>query len=247
MAAAAQSAKQREQEGWLLTLEFPSFHAVMTYANDRALRETLYRAYTTRASDQADAPEQDNSELMVEILQLRQEEAQLLGFEHYADYSVDVKMAESPAHILTFLQELAEKSRPYAQKEFDELKTFAADELNIPQLEAWDVAYASDKLKQQLFNFSSEDLKPYFPADTVIKGLFKLVESLYNISIRQRTDVDVWHSDVRFYEIFDQSGELVAQFYFDLYARQNKRGGACFTISRFQTNLIATKALSGNR
>lgn len=226
LAAAAQSAKQREQAGWLLTLEFPSFHAVMTYADDRALRETLYRAYTTRASDQADAPEQDNSELMVEILQLRQEEAQLLGFEHYADYSVDVKMAESPAHILSFLQELAEKSRPYAQKEFEALKTFAANELGISQLEAWDVAYASDKLKQQLFDFSSEDLKPYFPADTVIQGLFKLVESLYNLSIRQRTDVDVWHPDVRFYEIFDQSDELVAQFYFDLYARQNKRGGA---------------------
>ena len=224
--AAAQSAKQREMDGWLLTLEFPSFHAVMTYADDRALREKVYTAFTTRASDQADNTSFDNSQNMAEILKLRQEEAQLLGFKHYADYSVDVKMAESPEQIIKFLEELAEKSHPYAVREFAELAEFAKADLGLDELKAWDVAYASDKLKQKLFDFSSEDLKPYFPADHVLSGLFDLVESLYNIKIKQKTDFDTWHPDVRFYEILNTEGTVQAQFYLDLYARQHKRGGA---------------------
>ena len=226
LAAAAQSASQRDLEGWLLTLEFPSFHAVMTYAEDRELRETVYRAYTTRASGEAENTTFNNDALMVEILQLRQEKAHLLGFEHYADYSVDVKMANSPFEIINFLQELAEKSLPAAKKEFAQLNTFASDTLDINELQAWDVAYASDKLKQELFDFSSEDLKPYFPVDQVLDGLFQIVESLYGIKINPHNIVDTWHDDVKFYEILNPNGDLVAQFYLDLYARQNKRGGA---------------------
>ena len=226
LAAAAQSAAQRELEGWLLTLEFPSFHAVMTYADDRSLREKVYRAYTTRASTEAENQAFNNEALMVEILQLRQEKAKLLGFDHYADYSVDIKMADSPAEVIGFLEELAEKSTPYAQQEFAQLEAFAAKELALGSLEAWDVAYASDKLKQALFNFSSEDLKPYFPVDRVLNGLFDIVQSLYGIEIKAKTDFDSWHDDVKFYEIVDDKGQLIAQFYLDLYARQHKRGGA---------------------
>jgi oligopeptidase A len=226
LAAAAHSASQRDLNGWLLTLEFPSFHAVMTYADDRALREKMYRAYTTRASDQAENQALNNNDLMVEILQLRQEKAELLGFDHYADYSIDVKMAESPSQIISFLQELAEKSLPFAQKEFKALQRFASENLGLDRLQAWDTAYASDKLKQASFNFSSEDLKPYFPADYVLKGLFQIVESLYGVKIQAQDEVDTWHEDVRFYEIIDSSGKLIAQFYLDLYARQHKRGGA---------------------
>ncbi|RVU85538.1 M3 family peptidase [Leucothrix sargassi] len=224
--AAAQSAAQRELSGWLITLEFPSFHAIMTYANDRALRETVYRAFTTRASDQAEDISFDNSQTMVEILKLRQEQAQLLGFNTYADFSIDVKMADTPKQVIDFLEELAGKSLPHAKKEFEELKRFAADELGLDDLQAWDVGYASDKLKLKLFDFNSEDIKPYFPADNVINGLFKLVESLYKITIKQNAGVDTWHKDVRFYDITNEQGELIAQFYFDLYSRQHKRGGA---------------------
>ena len=224
--SAAQSAKQRELEGWLITLEFPSFHAVMTYATDRNLRETVYRAFTTRASDQAEDTSFDNGQKMVDILNLREEQAQLLGFGNYADFSVDVKMADSPAHVITFLEELAEKSHTHAKKEYNELQEFAASELGLADLQAWDVGFASDKLKLKLFDFNSEDIKPYFPADNVIAGLFKLTESLYDLTITQNTDVDVWNKDVRFYDIKNLEGELVAQFYFDLYARQHKRGGA---------------------
>ena len=226
LAAAAQSASLRDLSGWLLTLEFPSFHAIMTYADDRALREKVYKAYTTRASEEAENPSFNNNQLMVEILELRQEKAELLGFDHYADYSIDVKMAESPAQVIGFLEELAEKSLPAAQKEFDELKTFASEHLELKDLQAWDIGYASDKLKQQLFDFSSEDLKPYFPVDEVLKGLFKIVENLYGIRFAANETVDSWHKDARFYEIFDSSGQLIAQFYLDLYARQHKRGGA---------------------
>ena len=226
LAAAAQSASQRDLSGWLLTLEFPSFHAIVTYADDRALREKVYRAYTTRASAEAENKDFNNDELMIEILQLRQEKAELLGFSHFADYSIDVKMADSPAHIISFLEELAEKSLPHARKEFEQLKTFAAEQLGLKNLQAWDIAYVSDKLKQQLFDFSTEDLKPYFPVDHVLKGLFEIVESLYGVHIKAQNNVDTWHDDVKFYEIVNSQGELIAQFYLDLYARQHKRGGA---------------------
>ena len=233
---AAEAAKQRDLSGWLLTLDFPSYYAVMTYADDRQLRAEVYRAYSTRASDQGDKPELDNSENMGRILQLRQEKADLLGFDSYADLSLDTKMADSPGQVIEFLEELADKSLPYAKKEFAELKAFAKEELGLDDLQAWDIGYASERLKQQRYAISDEDLKPYFPVDKVLDGLFMLVQTLYNITIKQNTDVKSWHKDVRFYEIYDADNKLKARFYLDLYARQHKRGGAWMAdfCSRFK-------------
>ncbi len=234
---AAEAAKQRDLSGWLLTLDFPSYYAVMTYANDSELRAEVYRAYSTRASDQGD-PAFDNSENMGRILQLRQEKAQLLGFDSYADLSLDTKMAESPEQVIGFLDELAEKSLPFAKKEFIELKEFAKKELGLDELNAWDVGYASEKLKQQRYAISDEDLKPYFPVDKVLEGLFELVQKLYKVTIKANTAVSSWHDDVRFYEIYDDKQQLKARFYLDLYARQHKRGGAWMAdfCSRFKTH-----------
>ncbi len=223
---AAQAAQQRELEGYAITLEFPSYYAVMTYADNRKLREEVYRAYSTRASDQGDDPKLDNSENMGKILALRQEKAKLLGFNNFAELSLDTKMAESPDQVLKFLDDLAEKSLPFAKKEFAELKEFAKQELGLDELNAWDIGYASEKLKQKHYAISDEDLKPYFPVDKVLNGLFELVETLYSVRIKQNESVESWHKDVRFYEIFDQDNTLKARFYLDLYARQHKRGGA---------------------
>ena len=233
---AAEAARQRDLEGWLLTLDFPSYFAVITYADDSELRAEVYRAYSTRASDLGD-PALDNSEIMGKILQLRQEKAKLLGFQSYADLSLDTKMAESPEQVITFLNELAEKSLPFAKKEYNELKAFASTELGMHELNAWDVAYASEKLKQQRYAISAEDLKPYFPVDEVLKGLFELVQKLYKVKIKENNTVSSWHKDVRFYEIYDQGNKLKARFYLDLYARQHKRGGAWMAdfCSRFKT------------
>jgi oligopeptidase A len=233
---AEEAAKQRDLTGWLLTLDFPSYYAVMTYADNPELREEVYRAYSTRASDQGDNAELDNSKNMGEILQLRQEKAALLGFESYANLSLDTKMADSPEQVLSFLDELAEKSLPFAKKEFEELNEFATKELGMTNLQAWDTGYVSEKLKQERYAISDEDLKPYFPVDKVLEGLFELVEKLYKVTIKQNTSVKSWHDDVRFFEIYDESKNLKARFYLDLYARQNKRGGAWMAdfCSRFK-------------
>ncbi len=224
---AAQMAKQRDMEGWVLTLQFPSYIAVMTYADKRELRAELYRAYTTRASELGTNPEWDNTEVMRDILRLRQEEASLLRYDNYAELSLATKMAESPQHVLEFLQDLARKAKPFAEKEFAEIQAFAHQQLGLEDLQAWDIAYVSEKMKQARFDFSEEDLKPYFPADRVISGLFSLVEKLFGIRIAQQTEnVDLWHPDVRFYHVYDGNGRLQAMFYLDLYARQHKRGGA---------------------
>jgi len=235
---AAASASQRDAEGYMLTLEFPSYYAVMSYADDRALREEMYRAYSTRASDQGDDAKLDNSANMEKILKLRQEKAQLLGFDSYSDLSLDTKMADSPNQVLEFLGELVEKSLPFAKKEYAELKQFALDEVGTVDMQAWDVTYVSEKLKQQRYSISDEDLKPYFPVDNVLAGLFELVEKLYSVTIKQNKDQKSWHDDVRFYEIFDAKGDLKARFYLDLYARQHKRGGAWMAdfCSRFKAN-----------
>ncbi len=233
---AAEAAKQRDLSGWLLTLDFPSYYAVMTYANDRELREEVYRAYSTRASDQGTDEKLDNSKNMGEILKLRQEKAALLGFDSYADLSLDTKMADSPEQVIGFLDELAEKSLPFAKKEFKELSDFAESELGLSDLQAWDTGYASEKLKQERYAISDEDLKPYFAVDNVLNGLFELVERLYKVTIKQNDSVKSWHDDVRFFEIFDESNKLKARFYLDLYARQHKRGGAWMAdfCSRFK-------------
>jgi oligopeptidase A len=221
------AARQRDLEGWVITLEFPSYYSVITYAEDRTLREEIYRAYVTRASDQGpNAGKWDNSEVMMKILDLRQEAAELLGYKSFAEKSLATKMAESPEQVLEFLQDLASRARPQAEKEMSELGNFAREHLGISELRPWDLAYAGEKLRQHAYQLSEEDLKPYFAVDNVIKGLFDLVGRLFGIQIEERSDVDTWHPDVRFFDIRDEQGNLRGQFYFDLYARQHKRGGA---------------------
>lgn len=227
LAAARQLAQSRELEGWLFTLDIPSYLPVMMYADNRALREEFYTAYTTRASELGpNGGKWDNSPLMEEIVALRHELAELLGFDSYASYSLDTKMAESPAQVLGFLQDLAARSRPQAARELDELKAFAQEEFGATGLAAWDLPYYGEKLKQHRYAISDELLRPYFPAPRVISGLFETVRRLFGLRIQPRLGVETWHPDVRFYDIFDAQGELRGSFYFDLYARPHKRGGA---------------------
>lgn len=221
-----QTARQQGKDGWVFNLEFPSYHAIVTYADDRSLRRDFYMGYTTRASDQGRHPEWDNSSILTAILELRREEARLLGYPSFAHMSLATKMADSPQQVLDFLHDLAERSRPTAQREFAELQEFARAELGIEALEAWDIAYVSEKFRKKRFDISQEELKPYFPVDRVLAGLFALVGRLYGVRIERDDNADVWHPDVRFYEIRDEEGQLRAQFYLDLYARAKKRGGA---------------------
>ncbi|MGD2118173.1 MAG: oligopeptidase A [Chromatiales bacterium] len=220
-----QTAEQRELEGWALTLEFPSFYPVMTYADNQELRHEVYRAYNTRASDQGGHAEWDNSDNMEQILALRHEQSQLLGFANYAERSLAKKMARSTDEVLGFLTDLAARSRPQALQELGELQQFAKQEFGVAELQPWDIAYYSEKLRQQKYSISQEELKPYFPAGRVIQGMFEVVSRLYGVSFHEVEDVDVWHPDVKLFEIRDDSG-VRAQFYFDLYARPKKRGGA---------------------
>ena len=226
-AMAAQAASERDQSGWLLTLEFPSYHADMTYADDRALRQAVYTAFATRASDQGpDAGKWDNSALMEEILALRHELAQLLEFANYAERSLATKMADKPQDVLDFLYDLADKSLPGARRELEELRHFAREAHGADELEAWDTAYYAEKLRQHRYDISQEELKPYFPETRVVPGMFAVVERLYGLQISAVDGIDVWHPDVRFYAIRDRQGQLRGQFFLDLYARQHKRGGA---------------------
>ena len=222
--AAREAAKADGREGWKFTLHAPSYLPVLQYADHRPLRELIYRAYVTRASEFGN-PEWNNTPLISEILTLRRELAQLLGFRNYAEYSLTPKMAESPQHVLEFLNELATRAKPYAQHDLEEVSDFAATELGLAKLEAWDLAYASEKLRVARYAFSDQEVKQYFPETTVLPGMFRLVETLYGLSIR-RTNAPVWHPDVRFYETRDRMGSVVGQFYVDLYARPSKRGGA---------------------
>jgi len=210
--------------GWKFTLQMPSYLPVMQYADSRELRQILYRAYVTRASEFG-KPELDNTPLIAAILKLRREAAQMLGFNSYAEVSLAPKMADKPAEVLHFLDELGQRARPYAEKDFAELKDFARDELGIADLQAWDNAYVSEKLRVARYSFSDQEVKQYFPEPRVLAGLFKLVETLYGLHIRQDS-APVWHPDVKFYTISDHAGQRVGQFYLDLYARASKRGGA---------------------
>jgi len=223
LASAQQRASQSDREGgWLITLDAPSYIPFMQFADNRALRETMYREYVTRAS----TGRLDNGPVIDEILALRAEAATLLGFEHYAASSLASKMANDVAEVTGFLRELAAKSKPQAEAEFDELQSFAATELGIDTLQAWDVAYAAEKLRLKTYAISQEELKPYFPEKSVVSGMFGLVEKLYGIAIKENEDVPKWHESVRFFEVFDSSGEQIAAFYLDPYARAHKRGGA---------------------
>jgi oligopeptidase A len=227
MAMAKQAAEAKELDGWLFTLNFPSYYAVISYADDRALREEMYKAYSTRASDQGpNAGEYDNTEIMEDILALRHEIAQLLGYKNYAERSLATKMAETPEQVLTFLHDLAKRSKAMAKQELSELTGFAKQEHGITDLSAWDVPYYGEKLRQDTFDFSQEDIKPYFPETKVVPGMFAVVKRLYGISITEVDAVETWHDDVRFYEIRDEKNELRGQFYLDLYTRDKKRGGA---------------------
>ncbi|MDH5472723.1 MAG: oligopeptidase A [Gammaproteobacteria bacterium] len=222
-----QEAKNEKIPGWIFTLDAPSYMAIMTYADDRELRKEMYQAFTTRASNEGpDAGKFDNTEIIESILQHRKDLARLLGFNNYAELSIADKMADTTDDVLKFLNDLVSKSRSRAMQEFDELKKFSEQDCDLENLEAWDVAYCSEKLKQKEYGISQEELKPYFPAPKVILGLFNIVKQLYGITITEKNDIDVWHKDVTFYEITDEQNELRGCFYLDLYARANKRGGA---------------------
>ncbi|HVS27159.1 MAG TPA: M3 family metallopeptidase [Burkholderiales bacterium] len=265
--AAKEADAQDSKPGWKLTLHAPSWIPVMQYADNRALRERLYRAYVTRASEFSKAPatrccetagagasapalnqesshadqarlpapafsegaesgaQWDNTPLITQILKLRQEKARLLGYANYAEVSLARKMARSPREVLDFLRELGKEARPYAEPDFTELKQFARVEPKLEILEAWDIAYASEKLRAKRYSFSDQEVKQYFPELQVLQGLFQLVERLYGIRI-EKTETPVWHPDVRFYNIFDFGGRPIGQFYVDLYSRPSKRGGA---------------------
>jgi len=223
LAAAAQRAKDKDQQGWLLNLEFPVYYAVMTFCENAALREEVYIAYATRASDQGPhAGQFDNSEKALDILQLRAEKAQLLGYENFAEVSVVPKMVDTPKQVVDFLNDLADKAVPEAKREYQELAAFAKKALGIETLSVWDVAFASDKLKQEQYAISEQDLKPYFPASKAIPGMFAVVGKLFNLNIEQVNDVDVYHEDVQCYSITDNAGELRGEFYLDNYARAQK-------------------------
>jgi oligopeptidase A len=221
LASARQAANQKELSGYVITLDIPSYMAVITYADNRALREKIYRAYATRAT----SGKWDNSSLIKETLALRYELARLLGFESYADLSLATKMAESTDQVEEFLRTLAKKSLPVAKKDLQALQKFAVDEHEINELQAWDIAYYSEKLRQRDYAISQEELRPYFPAERVMDGMFEVVGKLFGITIECVESVDVYHKDVRFFAI-KKAGEVQAYFYFDIYARDKKRGGA---------------------
>jgi oligopeptidase A len=226
-AMAKQTAEHNQHSGWMLTLDFPSYYAVMSYADDRELRKEMHDAYVTRASDQGpDAGKWDNSEIMAEILALRHELALLLDFNNYAEYSLATKMADSTDRVIHFLHDLAARSRPYAQKDLDAVKQYARQHHNMETLQPWDIAYYSEKLRQHEYAITQEELKPYFPEPVVLGGLFEIVKRLYGLHIKQVDNVDSWHKDVKFFEISDDQNQVRGRFFIDLYARANKRGGA---------------------
>ncbi len=226
-ATLAQYARQKDKDGWLVTLEMPSVIPVLTYADDRDLRRETYMAQVTRASDVGpNGGVYDNGPEMTDILTKRQAAAELLGFASHAEVSLATKMADSPAAVLDFLNQLAAKAVPQAKREYEELVAFARDELGMTdELEPWDISYASEKLKEQRYAVSQEELKPYFPAPRVIEGLFETAHRLFDISFEQVSDFETYHPDVQLYNVLE-NGDVVARFYMDLYAREGKRGGA---------------------
>ncbi|MFT5707132.1 MAG: oligopeptidase A [Oceanospirillaceae bacterium] len=225
LAGAKQAAQEAGLEGYLLTLEFPSYLPVMTYCNNRELREEVYTAFATRASNTEQNKAWDNSAIIEELLTLRQELANILGFTSYAHYSLATKMAKEPNEVLGFLNELADHSVAISRTEFAELRQFAMQRSNLEQLQAWDVGYYSEKLKQQKFSISQDQIRPYFPLDKVLQGLFNITSRLFNFTINEIHEFDAWHKDVKLFEIL-RDEEVIARFYLDPFARANKRGGA---------------------
>jgi len=240
LAQAAQAAQKKSLSGYVITLDFPSYYAVIMYADNRALREEIYTANVTRASSNSQktnadlqtefTAEFDNTEIIAETLALRHELAQLLGFNNYAERSLATKMAQSPQKVLDFLEALAKKSKPYAKRDYAELKEFAASR-GCSDLQAWDTTYYSEKLRVEKYSISQEELRPYFPAEKVISGMFAVVNRLFGIQVKQIADFDTYHPDVRFFQIY-KNDEQVASFYLDLFAREHKRGGAWMADAR---------------
>ena len=230
---AASTAADQGGSGWWFSLDFPSFHAVITHADDRDMRREMYTAWVTRASDQGPtAGRFDNSELMQDILGLRAEEAELLGFRNFAEVSLESKMAKSPDEVLDFLAALVKRIRPVAQAEFDELQGFAATELDMGKLEAWDIGFAAEKLRKARFDISQEELRPYFPLPKVMDGLFRIVGELYDLEVKEEKPPSAWHADVRYFAVRDSGGTLRGHLFMDLFARPQKRSGAWMDEAR---------------
>lgn len=225
--AARELAHEKKSEGWILTLEAPCYLAVAMYAEDRSLRETMYYAYVTRASDQGpQAGQFDNSAIIDQTLALRHEKANLLGFANYAELSLATKMADSTHNVIDFLENLVQRSYPQAKKEFAELQHFAATNYGLDDVKSWDIAFLTEKMRQRQFTLSQEDLRPYFPQNTLMNGLFTIVERLYGVRFAEVTNVDTWHNDVTCYQLLDDQQQIRGFLYVDLFARRNKRGGA---------------------
>jgi len=238
---AKQTAKSQDKDGWVITLQFPSYMAVMTYADNRELRKEHYTAFATRASEQGpNAGQWDNSQIMEDTLALRHEKAQLLGFDNYAELSLATKMAEKPEDVTGFLDDLADKSWRHARKDLSELRHFAREQYGIGAIQAWDMGYFSEKMRQHFYQLSQEQVKTYFPSTHVIPGLFSVVEKLYGLKIIEISDFDSWHPDVRLFQIKDKDDQIRGQFYLDLYAREKKRGGA------WMDDCVGRKKSAGN-
>ena len=229
-AAARAAAEKAGKPGYQFTLQFPSYFPLLQYADDRALRETIYRASTTKASELGANPDWDNSANIDTLLALRNEEARLLGYRNFAEVSLVPKMAQTPEEVIGFLHDLARRARPFAEKDLIELRAFAATELGLATLESWDVSYASEKLREQRYAFSEQEVKQFFPEPKVIDGLFRLIQTLFRVTITADM-TPTWHPDVKFFRI-ERDGKLVGQFYLDLYARTGKRGGAWMDDAR---------------
>ena len=233
-AAARAAAEKSEKQGWEFSLHFPSYYPILQFADKRELRETIYRANATKASEQGEVfskkEEWDNTQNIVTLLKLRDEEAKLLGYNNFAEVSLVPKMAKSPDEVIAFLEDLARRARPFAEKDLAELKQFAREELGIDDLKAWDIPYASEKLQEARYAFSAQEVKQYFPEHKVIDGLFRQIQNLFNVEIKP-DDAPVWHKDVRFFRI-ERDGKLIGQFYLDLYARAGKSGGAWMDDAR---------------
>lgn len=240
MGLLAQLAQQKElntdETPYCVTLDFPSYLAVMTHAENRELREEVYKAFSTRASEQFENKEFDNSDIIEQIRALRHQKAELLGFDSYADLSLATKMADSTEQVLGFLRDLAQKSKPQAEQELATLQAFAKKELGMDSLQPWDLSYASEKLKNQTLSLSQEALRPYFPVEKVLEGLFEITHKLFGVRLQEKQGVSTWNPDVRFFELLDEADQVIGQFYLDLYARENKRGGAWMdsAVSRWQ-------------
>ncbi|WP_027775444.1 M3 family metallopeptidase [Paraburkholderia caledonica] len=234
--AAKEAAEREGKTGYKFTLHFPSYFPVMQYSENRPMREAMYRAYVTRASELGPQygkgkPEWDNTSVLADQLKLRAEEAHMLGYKNFAEVSLAPKMAESPEQVMAFLEDLATRARPHAEQDWKELREFASSELGLSDLQPWDMTFAAERLRQKRYSFSENEVKQYFPEDAVFKGLFKVTETLFGVRIR-RDEAAVWHPDVRFFRVENQDGGLVAQFYLDLYAREGKRGGAWMDDAR---------------